>query len=74
MGYKGLPKDVLAVINPPIWDSYYYVSVLTRKAYESTIPALLKKEIITGYSIMAAALDPMNTCLKVIFRNISALM
>ncbi len=42
MGYKDLPKDVLAVIKPPIWDSYHYVSVLTRKAYESTIPALLK--------------------------------
>lgn len=43
MGYKDLPKDVLAVINPPIWDSYHYVSVLTRKAYEKTIPALLKQ-------------------------------
>ena len=52
MGYKGLPKDVLAVIKPPIWDSYHYVSVLTRKAYEGTIPGLLspgKKYRILDY-------------------------
>lgn len=42
MSYKGLPKEVTQVIAPPIWDSYYYVSVLTRKAYENTIPSLLK--------------------------------
>lgn len=43
MGYKGLPKDVTRVIAPPLWDSYHYVSVLTRKAYENTIPELLKQ-------------------------------
>ena len=43
MNYKHLPKDVLAVIKPPFWDSYYYVSTLTRKAYENTIPKLLAK-------------------------------
>lgn len=42
MGYRGLPKDVTRVIAPPMWDSYHFVSVLTRKAYEAVIPALLK--------------------------------
>jgi len=42
MDSSKLSKDVLAVISPPIWDSYHYVSVLTRKAYERTIPKLLK--------------------------------
>jgi SAM-dependent methyltransferase len=37
-----LTKDVLAVIAPPIWDPYHYVSVLTRKAYEKNLPALLE--------------------------------
>ncbi len=41
MNRRGLSKDVLAVIAPPVWDTYYYVSVLTRKAYEKTIPPLL---------------------------------
>jgi|SRR4030095_14032558 len=45
MQYSKLPKDVLAVIKPPVWDSYYYVSTLTRKAYEKSIPGLLKKNI-----------------------------
>lgn len=45
-----LSKDVLAVIAPPVWDSYYYVSVLTRKAYEKTIPKLLKSG--SKYKIM----------------------
>jgi SAM-dependent methyltransferase len=40
--YSKLPKDVLAVIKPPLWNSYRYVSVLTRKAYESAIPGLLE--------------------------------
>lgn len=40
-----LSKEVLAVIKPKIWDYYYYVSVLTRKAYENTIQKLLKKNI-----------------------------
>lgn len=38
-----LSKDVLAVINPNLWDYYYYVSVLTRKAYEKTIPKILSE-------------------------------
>lgn len=42
MDYSKLSKNVLAVIKPPLWDSYHYVSVLTRKAYEKTIPALLE--------------------------------
>src|SRR5688572_11266902 len=41
MDYNTLSKDVLSVIKPPIWDSYYYVSTLTRKAYERIIPSLL---------------------------------
>lgn len=45
-----LEKDVLSVIKPPIWDSYYYVSTLTRKAYEKTIPALLRDD--TKYDIL----------------------
>jgi len=52
MNLSNLPKDVLAVIKPPIWDSYHYVSVLTRKAYEGTIPGLLspgKKYRILDY-------------------------
>ena len=47
-----LSKDVLAVISPPIWNSYYYVSTLTRKAYEKVIPSLLepgKKYSILDY-------------------------
>jgi len=43
MKLSNLSKDVLAVINPPIWNSYYYVSTLTRKAYEEVIPSLLEK-------------------------------
>lgn len=50
MNYKKLSKDVLAVIKPPFWDSYYYVSVLTRKAYEKSIPELLKNN--TKYDIL----------------------
>lgn len=42
MAHSNLNKDVLSVINPPLWDSYYYVSTLTRKAYEKTIPTLLE--------------------------------
>jgi SAM-dependent methyltransferase len=38
---KGLPKDVLAVIKPHLWDYYYFVSTLTRKAYEKVIPEIL---------------------------------
>ncbi len=43
MIYSKLPKDVLSIIKPPVWDPYYYVGVLTRKAYESTIPPLMKQ-------------------------------
>jgi SAM-dependent methyltransferase len=42
MNYSSLSKEVLAVIKPPLWDPYYYVSILTRKAYERAIPAILK--------------------------------
>jgi SAM-dependent methyltransferase len=42
MDYSKLDKDVLAVIKPPLWDSYHYVSILTRKAYENTIPPMLE--------------------------------
>jgi len=42
MSKDKLSKDVLAVINPPIWNSYHYVSTLTRKAYEAVIPSLLE--------------------------------
>lgn len=35
---KELSKDITAIIKPPFWDSYYYVSVLLRKAYEKSIP------------------------------------
>lgn len=45
MKINNLPKEVLAVIKPHIWDYYYYVSILTRKAYENTIPKLLNKNI-----------------------------
>ena len=45
MNYKKLSKEVLSVIKPPIWDSCYYVSKLTRKAYEKAIPQLLKDNI-----------------------------
>lgn len=44
MNYKKLPKDVLSVIKPPVWNSYYYVSTQTRKAYEKKIPYLLKPD------------------------------
>ena len=50
MDYNKLPKDVLAVIKPKIWDYYYYVSTLTRKAYEKIIPQLLKKD--SKYNIL----------------------
>lgn len=50
MNYNKLSKDVLQVIKPPIWDAYYYVSTLTRKAYEKTIPELLKRK--TKYNIL----------------------
>ncbi|MCI0449603.1 MAG: class I SAM-dependent methyltransferase [Chlorobi bacterium] len=50
MNYNKLPKDVLSVIRPPIWDAYYYVSSLTRKAYEKTVPVLLKSN--TKYNIL----------------------
>jgi SAM-dependent methyltransferase len=43
LSYKNLSTDVLAVIKPRIWDAYYYVGNLTRKAYEDTIPSLLIK-------------------------------
>ncbi|MEO8513194.1 MAG: class I SAM-dependent methyltransferase [Ignavibacteria bacterium] len=43
MKKSNLSKDVLAVIKPKIWDYYYYVSILTRKAYEKVIPGLLKE-------------------------------
>lgn len=52
MDHSQLSKDVLSVIKPPIWDSYYYVSTLTRKAYEKVIPSLLsanKKYDILDY-------------------------
>lgn len=39
---SNLSKEILSVIKPHIWDYYYYVSVLTRKAYERTIPKILK--------------------------------
>ncbi len=42
MSKDKLSKDVLAVISPPIWNSYHYVSTLTRKAYEDVIPLLLE--------------------------------
>ncbi len=42
---SNLPKDVLAVIKPRIWDYYYYVSILTRKAYEKVIPKLFQENI-----------------------------
>lgn len=45
MNYSKLPKDVLSIIKPPVWDPYYYVGVLTRKAYERTIPPLLEKGV-----------------------------
>lgn len=50
MNYNKLSKDVLAVIKPPAWSSYYYVSILTRKAYEKSIPQLLKNG--TKYNIL----------------------
>jgi SAM-dependent methyltransferase len=37
-----LSKEVKAVINPPFWDSYRYVSVRLRKVYEKLIPSLLE--------------------------------
>ncbi|MBL8016764.1 MAG: hypothetical protein JNK43_05800, partial [Ignavibacteria bacterium] len=52
MDKNKLSKDVLAVISPPIWNSYHYVSTLTRKAYEKVIPSLLepgKKYTILDY-------------------------
>lgn len=45
MKKSNLSKEILAVIKPRLWDYYYYVSVLTRKAYEKTIPKLLNKNI-----------------------------
>lgn len=44
MGNNDLPKDVLDVIAPPMWNSYHYVSILTRKTYEKTISSLLKND------------------------------
>lgn len=38
-----LSKEVKAVINPPLWDSYFYVSVRLRKVYEKIIPSLLEE-------------------------------
>ncbi len=49
---SSLPKDVKAIINPPIWDSYHYVSVLLRKTYERAIekiPKQNKKFVILDY-------------------------
>ncbi len=40
--YSKLSKDVLQVIKPPIWNTYRYVSTLTRRAYEKEIPAALE--------------------------------
>ncbi len=40
-----ITKDYLMIIRPPIWDSYRYISVLLRKAYEKTIPKYLNKGI-----------------------------
>jgi SAM-dependent methyltransferase len=50
MNYSKLPKDVLSSIKPPIWDPYYYVCLLLRKAYEKLIPQLLKNN--TQYNIL----------------------
>lgn len=50
MEYKNLPKDVLAVIKPPIWSSYYYITSLLRKAYEKSIPQILKEN--TKYNVL----------------------
>jgi len=44
MDYSKLPKNVQNIIKPPLWNSYYYVSTLLRKAYEKEIPELIKKE------------------------------
>ncbi len=50
MELSKLSKDVLSVIKPPVWDSYYYVSTLTRKAYEKVIPGLLLSD--KSYNIL----------------------
>ncbi len=42
MSYNNLDEDVLKVVKPHIWDSYYYVTTLLRKAYEMVIPSVLK--------------------------------
>jgi SAM-dependent methyltransferase len=43
MSSKYKSAEIKKVISPPIWDSYYYVSSLTRKAYEKAIPPYLKE-------------------------------
>jgi len=43
--YNKLSKDVLSVIKPPFWDTYHYVSILTRNAYEQEILPLLQPGI-----------------------------
>ncbi len=42
MNINNLHKDILSVINPPVWDAYHYVGVITRKAYEKAISGILK--------------------------------
>ena len=38
MKYSTLPKEIRAIINPPLWDPYHYISIKLRKAYEEKIP------------------------------------
>lgn len=41
--YNNLPKEALDVIKPPVWSPWYYVNTLLRKAYENTVPGVLKE-------------------------------
>lgn len=40
-----LTKETLQIIHPPVWDSYRYISVLLRKAFERTIPKYINDNI-----------------------------
>ena len=43
MSSSKLTKEVRAVIAPPIWNPYYYVSIKLRKAYEAKVPLYLRE-------------------------------
>jgi len=44
MDYSHLPKEVRAIVNPPLWDPYRYISVKLRKTYEEMLKMLLEKD------------------------------